>query len=309
MNLTVTFLGTSAALPTQDRNVSSTAIQLGRQTLLVDCGEGTQQRMLKYNVPFTVSEIFFTHFHSDHILGLPGLLKTMDLQKRKNELTIWGSPGLRDLVLKFIDITFPDRPPGFYVNTIELAANQQVNRKGYSFTPFQTAHRCDHSFGYLFREDDRKGKFDPIAAELKGVPMGPMWKKLQDGDSVLLDDGRIVFSSQIVGPSQPGRSIAISGDTQPWINVETNVIGVDLLIHDSTFRNEHKGDAITTGHSTSIDAAQIALYANVRQLVLTHISARYSPEEINSMIYEAQAVFCDVIGGYDGLKIEVPYAD
>ena len=311
--LSVTFLGTSAARPTVERNVSALALMREGETLLFECGEGTQRQMMRYGVSFALSEIFFTHFHADHFLGVIGLIRTLGLQVRTEPMVLYGPKGAKKLLGQAIQLGV-ERVP-FEVEIRELKpgdvvvqrATSNVQRDSYEIHVFGTEHGGG-SVGYAVREHERLGRFDPEKARAAGVPEGPLWGKLQKGETVGLPDGRTVTAEGIVGPKRPGRLVVFTGDTRPCAGVVDAAQGADLLIHEATFGEEEKERAKETGHSTAREAAQVALAAKARRLVLSHVSARYSISA-EELVKEAREVFKETVVAKDGMTIEVPFPD
>jgi ribonuclease Z len=304
--LSLTFLGTSAARPTVERNVSALALQREGETLLFDCGEGTQRQMMRYGVSFALSEIFFTHFHADHFLGMIGLVRTLGLQGRAEPLRLYGPRGAKQ-VLNNALLLGVERVP-FGVEIQEVKPGVVIGeRVGYAITAFATDHGAG-SIGYALVEAERYGKFDPAKARALEIPEGPLWGKLQRGEAVELADGRKLTAESVVGPRRPGRKVVITGDTAPCASVVDAAAGADLLVHEATFGEEEKDRAKETLHSTAREAAQVAKAAQVRRLVLTHLSARYSISA-EELVKEAREVFADVAAAKDGLVVDVPFAD
>jgi len=303
--LSVTFLGTSAARPTVERNVSAMSLVREGETLLFECGEGTQRQMMRYGVSFALSEIFFTHFHADHFLGVIGLIRTLGLQVRTEPMVLYGPKGAKKLLGQAIQLGV-ERVP-FEIEIRELKPGEVVQRDAYDICVFGTEHGGG-SVGYALREHERPGRFDPDKARAAGVPEGHLWGKLQRGETVGLPDGRSVTADGIVGPKRPGRVIVFTGDTRPCAAVVDAAQGADLLIHEATFGEEEKERAKETGHSTAREAAQVALAAKARRLVLSHVSARYSISA-DELVKEAREVFRETTVAKDGMTVEVPFAD
>jgi ribonuclease Z len=300
--LSVTFLGTGAACPTVDRNVTGLAVQREGELLLFDCGEGSQRQMMRYGVGFGFREIFVTHYHADHILGITGLLRTMGLQDRQEPVTIYGPRPTRildDLVRVGIERN------KFPVEVVQVQPGDRLGRQEYDIVVFETDHRTD-TVGYALAEHIRLGRFNPDRARTLGIPEGPLWGKIHRGESVTLPDGRTLTNEELVGPPRPGRTVVYPGDTRPTASVILAAQGADLLIHEATFAEEERDRAQETGHSTARQAAEVARMAKVRQLALTHISARYT-REAPELLDEARAVFADTVIARDGLTIEVPF--
>jgi ribonuclease Z len=304
MSLALRLLGTSASRPTIERNVSSIALVREGETILFDCGEGTQRQMMRYGVAFSLADIFFTHFHADHLIGLIGLTRTMSLQGRTEPLRLWGPRGGARMLRKAEQfgadrLTFP-------VEITELEAGESLRRPGYAIVPFGVDHGGSSSLGYALVEEERRGRFNPDLAREMGIPEGPLWGRIHKGQSVTLEDGRVIQPETLVGHSRRGRRIVVTGDTRPCDATVAMSQGADLLVHESTFGDEEAERAIETGHSTAREAATVAARAGVKRLVLTHFSARYSrdPSELER---EAKEVFANVTMARDGMELDVPY--
>ncbi len=303
--LTLTFLGTGAACPTVERNVSALALQREGEMLLFDCGEGTQRQMMRYGVGFSFKEIFFSHYHSDHLLGVMGLFRTMGLMDRKEGVTLYGPKGAERILGGALTVGIERTK--FPVEIVEVKPGNRLGRGEYEIAVFETDHRAD-TVGYAVVEHDRLGRFDPDRARELGIPEGPLWGQIHKGKAITLPDGKVITPEQLVGPARPGRTVVYSGDTRPHPAVVHAAKGADLLVHEATFGEEERARALETGHSTAREAAEVAREAGVRQLVLTHISARYS-REAPELLSEAQAVFPEVSIARDGLAVEVPFPD
>ena len=304
MSLSLRFLGTSAARPTVERNVSSLALIREGETLLFDCGEGTQRQMMRYGITFALDDIFFTHFHGDHVIGAIGLFRTLALQGRTETMRLWGPKGAKKMLNDAVHFG-ADRIP-FPVEIVELEPGQKVARAGYAIVAFAAEHGGAPSLGYALVEEARKGEFNPDLARELNIPEGPLWGKLHKGESVALDDGRVVESSVLVGPPRSGRRVVLTGDTRPCDATVEIALGADVLVHEATFAEEEAERAAETGHSTAREAAAIAARAGVRQLVLTHLSARYSHDP-QTLLREAREKFENVVVARDGLEVDVPF--
>jgi ribonuclease Z len=303
--LSVTLLGTGAACPSVERNVAALALAREGETLLFDCGEGTQRQMMRYGVSFAFQDIFFTHYHADHMLGVTGLLRTMGLQDRTLPLTLYGPRGAERILGAAISLGIERNR--FPVEIREIAAGDRLSREEYDIVVFPTDHRAD-TVGYALAEHTRLGRFNPDRARELGVPEGPLWGRLHKGETVELPDGRRVGPEELVGTPRRGRSVVYTGDTRPSLGVVEAARGADLLIHDSTFSEEERARAEETGHSTAAQAAEMAREAGARRLVLTHISPRYT-RDAPELLAEAKAVFPESVVARDGLTIDVPFAD
>ncbi len=298
----MTFLGTSAAAPTPDRGLPAVAIRREGEVVLMDCGEGVQRRVLSESLGLgSDMTILVTHLHGDHVTGLLGLLQTMSLAQRHKPLDVVGPEKLLRWLevtaeLLHIGLTFPihfsSAKPGVVLRT-----------GGFRIRAARAAHSVE-AFSYLVEELGRPGVFYPDRAKSLGVPEGELWSRLQKGRPVAVR-GKRIEPSEVTGPPRPGRRIGYSGDTRPSAGLARFFSGCDLLIFDSTFRDSDREKAVERKHSTSLEAAELAKKAKVRQLVLTHFSARYT--RVSSLVREARRVFPNTIAASDGLTIEVPY--
>jgi ribonuclease Z len=303
--LTLTFLGTGAACPTVDRNVSALALQREGELLLFDCGEGTQRQMMRYGVGFAFREIFVTHYHSDHFLGIIGLFRTLGLMDRKEPMTLYGPRGAQRILGGALNVGIERTK--FPVDIVELKPGDRLDRGDYELSVFETEHRAD-TIGYALVERDRLGRIDPDKARELGIPEGPLWGQIHKGKAVTLPDGRTIAPTQLVGPPRPGRTVVYSGDTRPHAAVIAAARGADLLIHEATFGEDERARAVETGHATAREAAEVAREAGVRRLALTHISPRYT-RDAPELLAEAQAVFPETVVARDGLTLDVPFPD
>jgi ribonuclease Z len=306
VSLSIRFLGTSASRPTIERGVASVAVVRDGETLLVDCGEGTQRQMMRYGISFALGDIFFTHFHTDHFLGLLGLLRTLTLQARAEPLRLWGPKGTHAM-LKRAEGLGVERL-SFPLEVSEVTPLTPIARKGYSILPFPVDHRAGAAVGYALIEDIRRGRFNPETARELGIPEGPLWGQIAKGESVTLADGRTIEASALVGPTRSGRRLVITGDTRPCDATVEASVGADLIVHEATFGDDEAARALETGHSTAREAAGVAARAGARRLVLTHFSARYSrdPGELEG---QAREVFAAVTCSRDGMEVDIPFSD
>jgi ribonuclease Z len=303
VDLDVVFLGTSASAPTARRAPSALVIRRGGERLLFDCGEGTQRQLLRSSVGLVdFEQIFITHLHADHYLGLPGLLKTYSLRMRQAALTIYGPPGLRELVdalrRVFGRLSYP-------VELVELQAGEALAADGYELLAFPVSHGVS-AVGYALVESDRPGRFDETGADALGVPFGPERGKLQRGEAVTLADGRVVEPAELVGPRRPGRTVVYSGDTTPAEAVALLFHGADLLVHEATFSEEEAERAAETMHATAAGAARVARASEVALLAITHLSPRYFGSEL---LREAREIFPATVAPRDFDLIEVPFRE
>ncbi len=300
----VTFLGTAAARPTVRRNVSAIALQREGDSFLLDCGEGTQRQMMRYGTGFAVRDIFVTHLHADHFLGITGLLRTMALQDRTEPLRIFGPTSSRGTLEQVVSLGV-DRVP-FPLAIEELHPGERVEYDEYDVIAFPADHRTA-ALGYAFVEHERLGRFDITRARALGVPEGPLFGKLHAGEAVEVD-GRRVEPADVVGPPRPGRVVVYTGDTRPSEAALEIAKGASLLIHEATFGNEEADRARQTYHSTAAEAATVASRAGVRRLYLTHVSARYS-DDPSALEAEAREVFPGAVVARDGLSVVIPHND
>ena len=284
-------------MPTARRGLPAILLRAGGERILFDCGEGTQQQLLRSAGLPELDAIFITHFHLDHWLGLFGMLKTFDLRARERPLTVYGPPGLKALFSMLRPVI---GRAGYPLSLVELEPHEEVRFAGYTIAPFPVRHRVE-AYGYAFVEDDRPGRFDADAARALGVAEGPDFGRLQRGEPV---GG--VRPEQVVGEDRPGRRIVYSGDTAPCQAVEVFADGADLLVHEATFLSDERDRARETGHSTAAQAAELARDAGVRLLALCHLSTRYFPRDIRD---EAREVFANTVVPRDFDAIEVPFPE
>jgi ribonuclease Z len=303
VDLDIVFLGTSGSAPTARRNPSALLLRRGGERLLFDCGEGTQRQLLRSSVGLVdLREIFLTHFHADHYLGLPGMLKTFALRDRDLPLTIYGPPGLRDL-FGALRIVFGRLP--YPLELVEVRAGDALERDGYRLLVFPVSHGVS-AVGYALVEAPRPGRFDVETADALGVPPGPERGALQRGESITLADGRTLTPDAVLGPPRAGRTIVYPGDTAPTDVVRARAEGADVLVHEASFAEEEAERAGETMHSTARQAAEVARDAGVRLLALTHLSPRYFGPEV---LREAREVFPQAVAPRDFDTIEVPFPE
>jgi ribonuclease Z len=303
VDLDLVFFGTSGSMPTADRAPTALMIRRGGDRLLFDCAEGTQRQMLRSNVGLVdLREVFLTHYHADHYLGLPGMLKTFSLRGREVPITIYGPPGLSDLFSSlrriFGKLTYP-------YELVELSPGDSIEREDYGLVTFPVAHGVS-SVGYALVEEDRPGRFDVETADALGIPNGPERGALQRGEPVTLAGGRVVTPDEVLGEARPSRTVVIAGDTAPATSVLEAARGADLLVHEATFLEDERERAHETAHSTAQEAAELARDAGVRMLALTHLSNRYfGPDAAR----EARAVFPETVVPRDFDIIEIPFPE
>jgi ribonuclease Z len=301
MDLDVLFLGTAGSSPSPRRGLPATLLRRGGDRLLIDCGEGTQRQLMRSVGLIELEEIFITHFHADHVLGLPGILKTFALRQRERPLTIHGPLGLRRL-LQLLDPVIGRLT--FELILVELAPNDELERDGYRIAAFATEH-VSQGLGFALVETPRPGEFDPVRARELGLTPGPDFGRLQRGEVV---NG--VQPDQVMGEPRRGRKIVLTGDTAPAEMTRLVAWEADLLVHEATFAAEEAERAAETAHSTARQAGELAAVANVNMLALTHISPRYAGGELRE---EAQAAFGGaadrVIVPRDFDRVEIPFPE
>jgi ribonuclease Z len=301
VDLSVVFLGTGGSVPSARRATACVLVRAGGDRILFDCGEGAQRQMQRSTGLVQVHAIYLTHYHADHFLGLPGLLKTYDLNDRSEPLRIYGPPGLTDL---FTTLGRIIGRLGYELDLVELQPDDVVEYGDYEIAPFEVEHRA-RAFGYAFGEHDRPGHLDVEKAEALGVPAGPELGKLTKGETVQGSAGPVA-PEQVIGEARRGRRIVITGDTRPCTNTKLAAEGAHLLIHDASFGDEDVARAEETSHSTARQAAAIAADAEARMLALVHISSRY---DVRSILAEAREDFESTVAPRDFDVIEIPFPE
>ncbi len=298
MDMSVFFAGTGGSVPTLRRGLPAVLIHRGGEHLLFDCGEGTQRQLIRSVGLADIDSVFLTHFHADHWLGLPGMLKSFALRDRERPLELYGPRGLTELMerMRFVY----GRPP-YQLTVTELEPAETLQREGYAIAAIPVRHKGDRCFGYALVEDPRPGRLDPQLAEQLGVRPGPDFGRLQRGETV---DG--VRPEQVLGPARAGRKIVLSGDTAPCESLIVAAHDADVLVHEATFAQDELERARQTLHSTARQAAEVARDADVRMLALTHISSRYPGGELRE---QARAVFARTEAPRDFDTIEIPFAE
>jgi ribonuclease Z len=304
VDLDVVFLGTAASMPTAQRGPAALLVRRGGERLLFDCGEGTQRQLQRSAIGLPdLQEVFLTHFHADHFLGLPGMLKTFALRGRdETPITVYGPRGLRELFGRLRP--FVGRLP-YPLTLRELEPEETVERDGYVIEAFPVEHGPD-ALGYTIAEQERPGRFDVGAADALGVPDGPTRGRLQAGEEVTVPSGRTVTPAEVLGEPRPGRKLVLTGDTAPSPYVVQAAHGADLLVHEASFLAAEAERARETLHSTAAEAAKVARLAQVRLLALTHVSPRYFGPELAE---EARDVFPNTVVPRDFDLVEVPFPE
>lgn len=303
MEFDVVFVGTSGSVPTARRGAPAILVRRGGDRFLVDCGEGTQRQLLRSAVGLLdVPEILLTHFHGDHFLGLPGLLKTLALRGREVPLTIHGPGGLKELIHALRRVI---GRLSYEVTLVELEPGDLLQRGDLRIEALAVDHGVE-ALGYAFVEESRPGRFDVEAARALGVPEGRAWGELQRGVSVQLEGGVTVSPSDVLGEARSGRRVVITGDTRPVRSIVEAAYEAQLLVHDSTFGDADAERAAATGHSTAREAAEIARFAGAELLALVHLSSRYGGAVLAR---EAREVFEETVVPRDFDLVDIPYPE
>jgi len=285
-NMKLVFLGTGGSYPTPQRNVPCIALKFQGDILLFDCGEGSQRQLMMSSLSFMqVKKIFISHFHGDHFLGIPGLVQSMNMNDRKEPLEIYGPKGTASLIKGLISRGFFG--PGFPIHIHELNPSARLEFDNYYIEALESEHDVP-SLAYSFQERDKKGRFDRQRALDLGVPEGPLFSELHEGNSVKVD-GKLIRPEEVVGPPRRGKKVVYTGDTRPCQTIIEAAERADVLIHDSTLDSSMSERAMERGHTSADMAASIASKAGVGRLFLVHISPRYT--DVKSLEEEAREIF------------------
>jgi len=298
-------LGTGSAIPTSERMLSSAALVRGGEIFLFDCGEGTQMQMIKAGLKHSkVKHIFISHLHGDHIYGIMGLISTIHLLDHHTDLHLYGPQGLKAYIEFVMKLTCMHPEFEIVVHEIEETFQGGVicEMREYLVSALPLEHSI-FTLGYRFQEKDRPGRLDIERARQLGIPEGPLLGKLKAGQPVELADGRVIYPSAVVGPAIPGNSFTYCMDTRFTQNAIELAHNSTVLLHDATFTAQYNDKAKETGHSTGVEAARVAREANVRQLIVTHISARH--REVNTLLEECKAIFPHTIVAYDLMRVTI----
>ncbi|HPD61190.1 MAG TPA: ribonuclease Z [Thermodesulfobacteriota bacterium] len=298
----VILLGTGGAIPTLRRSLPALALQRDGDIFLFDCGEGTQVQIIRASLsPGKLFAIFLSHLHGDHVTGLPGLLMTIMHQSREKPLRIFGPPGTREyiaLIRKCLGFS-----PPYVLDIREVTEGKFFYGSGFRMEAVAVDHRL-HTLAFSLVEEPRPGRFFPEKAKDLGIPEGPLFGKLQRGETVTLADGRNITPSMVMSPPRKGRKFVYATDTRPCLQVIKLAQEADLLVHEGMFAHDMEEEAKIKGHSTCAQAAQIASEAKVKNLIITHISTRY--QRTDELLYEARTIFPNAIIGQDLMTFEIP---
>ncbi len=276
----LTFLGTSASVPSAERNHPALLVEAAGQRILVDCGEGTQRQLLRSGAGFRrLDRILLTHGHLDHVLGIPGLFSTLGLRRSSDVITVHAGPGTLDIVLGMLAGLWGAGRAPIPVEFAPLTDGQVIDAGEFTIDSFPVRHRDTDSFGFVFQSPARRHlRPDRLAA--LGVPDGPMRGELAEGRSVMIEGGRTIDPEDVLGPPSGGRKLVVIGDTETADGLSKHVADADMLVIEATFLDRDAATAREYGHLTAAEAASLAAANNVKQLILTHLSGRYQDEEI-----------------------------
>ena len=300
--LRLTFLGTSAAAPTLQRNVSGLVIKADSEVFLFDCGEGSQRQMIRYGTGFGVTRVFFTHFHADHYLGIIGFLRTLGMGGRTETLQLFGPVGAKRILLAALHLGIEKL--AFPVDIVELGGEERLSFPGLTVCVVRADHRVP-ALSFVLKENERAGRFDLEAALRLGVTPGPDFGRLQQGHAVTTQAGKTIVPAQVIGEKRKGRILALSGDTRPNPLFAQAAAGADVLIHEATFSDDEQERALQTRHSTAREAGDIAQLANANRLLLTHISSRFHVAT-SPLVSQAKAAFPGSVEvANDGTQVEI----
>ena len=307
MTMKLVFLGTGGSYPSRERNLACVALRMmDGEVVLFDCGEGTQRQMMHTSISFMqVRCILLSHFHGDHFLGLPGLVQTMYLNERKDPLDIYGPPKTVRRIESLLGLGHFN--PTFEIRVHDLEGGEVVKRESYTIKATWANHGVPN-MAFAVEEDPRPGRFDKPKALSLGIPEGPLFGKLQRGETVT-HKGKTYTPEMVLGPTRKGRKVVYTGDTAPCEAVEELASGADVLIHDSTGGTDLEEKMNEWGHTSSRQAAKIAEKAGAKVLFLTHISPRYREDEAAKLLEDAKAVFPNTVLGKDFLEFDVPFQE
>ncbi|MFP7493719.1 ribonuclease Z [Terribacillus saccharophilus] len=286
------FLGTGAGLPSKDRNVTSICLSMPQERQAVwmfDCGEATQHQLLHSPLkPGKIEKIFITHLHGDHIYGLPGLLSTRSFQQSDLQLEIYGPRGIKEYIEVSLSVSGSQVANSLLIHEIE--PGRIFEDEGWTVEAVELSHGIP-CFGYIVEEKATLGELNADKLKELGISPGPIYRQIKNQEVTELPNGQSIRRADVVGPDKPGRKIAILGDTTYLPELKDNLDSADILVHESTFSADEPDMAKAYGHSTALQAASLAKAANVKKLILTHISARYHQDEASILAEQARTVF------------------
>jgi ribonuclease Z len=298
----LTFLGTSASVPSVERNHPALLLEAAGQRMLIDCGEGTQRQLLRSGAGFRrLDRILLTHGHLDHVLGIPGLFSTLGLRQTSDVMTIHGGPGTLDIVIRMLAGLWGAGRAPIAIEFAPLSEGHVVDAGDFTIGCFPVRHRDTDSFGFVFQSPARRHLLSDRLSAL-GVPDGPMRGELAAGRPVVIEGGRTIDPEDVLGPPSGGKKLVVIGDTETTEGLSKHVADANLLVIEATFLDRDAPTARDYGHLTAAEAARFAAASNVRQLVLTHLSGRYEDEEI---LAEAAKIFPNVRVAADFDRITV----
>ena len=302
------FLGTGAGVPSKFRNVSSILLDLtdsNGEAWLVDAGEGAQLQLMKTSTGLKkIRRIFVSHLHGDHLFGLPGLLSSRSFQENAGPLDIYGPAGIAEFVETTLRLSSSHLTYDVSVHEVE-DGGELFHENRFRVTTRLLDHVVP-SFGYRIEEDERPGELQVDKLRELGLGPGPYYGRLKAGEEVTLDDGRVVNGKDFLGPGRPGRVLAICSDTRPSPNAIDLARGADVFVHESTYARTETEMAPGYGHSTCVQAAELAVLAGCRTLLLTHFSARYSPDDMGVLQAQAREIFPETYVMNDLQEVDVP---
>jgi ribonuclease Z len=276
----LTFLGTSASVPSAERNHPGLLVEVGSDRILVDCGEGTQRQLLRSGAGFRrLDRLLLTHGHFDHVLGIPGLLSTLRLQQSADLMRIHGGLDTLRVVARMLAGLWDQGRAPISLELLPLAQGRVIDAGDFTVHCFPVRHRDTDSFGFCFESQARR-HLVPDRLSALGVPDGPVRKRLAEGKSVTLADGRTIEPEDVLGPPARRKKLVVLGDTETTEGLSDHVADADILVIEATFLDRDSAMALAYGHLTAAKAADLAAKTNVKQLVLTHVSGRYSDEDI-----------------------------
>jgi ribonuclease Z len=306
--LEVIFLGTSAAMPTPDRSLSSVVINRNGTLLVFDAGEGMQYNFIRAKLGFNKkTTLFITHMHSDHILGILGFLQTLSLQGRNLPINIFGPSPIREFIMENMKLLNIKLTFELHVHTISGSQGVALKDKDYEILYCKSEHGpgiC--SFAFCLVEKERPGKFDIKKVKALGIPEGELYGLLQKGKNIIFEN-QTIYSKDIVGKPRSGRKVGISGDTRPSNNLCNFFRDCDLLVFESTFSSKEIDKARESYHSTAIETATLAKEASVRKLCLTHFSSRY--KDLTDLLVEARSILLNTELAFDLKLLKIDYDD